>query len=78
VGAVVVCHCEVVSDADLRAAIAEGARDLDTVTDRCGAAGRCGGCIPVVEDLLEEARLAMCDLDVLLDRQAARRQLTAA
>jgi bacterioferritin-associated ferredoxin len=75
---VVVCHCEVVSDGEVRAVIAAGAGDLDTVTDRCGAAGRCGGCIPAVEDLLEEAALAARDLDALLERQAARRTLIAA
>ncbi len=73
-----VCHCEVVSDTDVRAAIAGGAADLDAVTDRCGAAGRCGGCIPAVEDLLEEAALATCDLDALLARQAGRRLVSAA
>ena len=74
----VVCHCEVVSDADLRAVIAAGAGDVDEVTARCGAAGRCGGCVPAVEDLLEEAALATTDLDALLDRQAARRGLAPA
>jgi bacterioferritin-associated ferredoxin len=75
---VVVCHCEVVSDADVRAAIAGGAGDLDAVTERCGAAGHCGGCVPAVEDLLEEAVLATQDLDALLARQAGRRSLVAA
>lgn len=74
----VVCHCEVVSDSEVRAAIAGGAHDLDAVTDTCGAAGRCGGCIPAVEDLLEDALLAVRDLDALLGRQASRRQLAAA
>lgn len=74
----VVCHCEVVSDADLRAVIAEGAGDVDEVTARCGAAGHCGGCVPAVEDLLAEAALATSDLDALLERQAARRGLVPA
>jgi nitrite reductase (NADH) large subunit len=75
---VVVCHCEVVSDADLRAVIADGAADLDAVTERCGAAANCSGCVPAVEDLLEEAALAVHDLDGLLARQAGRRQLVSA
>jgi bacterioferritin-associated ferredoxin len=75
---VVVCHCEVVSDRELRTVIAEGAADLDTVTERCGAAGLCGGCVPEVEQLLEEAALASTDLDALLARQAGRRRLVAA
>jgi bacterioferritin-associated ferredoxin len=75
---VVVCHCEVVSDATVRTVIADGARDLDAVADRCGAGGRCGGCVPTVEELLAEADLATRDLDTLLTRQAGRRQLVAA
>lgn len=74
----VICHCEVVSEADLRDVIAGGAADLDAVTERCGAAGRCGGCVPAVEDLLEEAALASQDLDALLARQAGRRRLVPA
>jgi bacterioferritin-associated ferredoxin len=75
---VVVCHCEVVTDADVRAVIASGAGDVDQVTDRCGAAGRCGGCLPAVEDLLEEAALATRDPDAVRARQAVRRQLAPA
>ncbi|MEX1178511.1 MAG: (2Fe-2S)-binding protein, partial [Nitriliruptor sp.] len=63
---------------DLRAVIAGGAGDLDAVTERCGAAGRCGGCVPAVEDLLAEAELATRDVDALLARQAVRRQLVSA
>jgi bacterioferritin-associated ferredoxin len=75
---VVVCHCEVVTDADVRAVIAGGAGDVDQITDRCGAAGHCGGCMPAVEDLLAEAALATCDPEAIRARQAARRQLVTA
>jgi NAD(P)H-nitrite reductase large subunit len=78
VAGVVICHCEVVSDADLRAVIAGGAGDLEAVTERCGAAGHCGGCVPAVEDLLAEAGLATRDVDALLARQAFRRGFSPA
>ncbi|MTV26610.1 (2Fe-2S)-binding protein [Nitriliruptoraceae bacterium ZYF776] len=74
----VVCHCEVVSDRDVRAAIDAGAGDLDAVTDACGAAGNCGGCVPAVEDLLAEAALALRDPAALRVRQAARRRVPVA
>lgn len=74
----VVCHCEVVTDADVRAVIAGGAGDVDQVTDGCGAAGRCGGCVPAVEDLLAEAALAVRDPAAVRSRQAVRRQLVPA
>ena len=74
----VVCHCEVVSDRDVREVIAGGAADLDAVTDHCGAAGHCGGCIPAVEELLAEAALGTRDPDALRARQAVRRGLVVA
>lgn len=69
-----VCHCNVVSDTTIRAAIADGARDLDGVTDRCHAGNACGGCIPTIEDLLAEAAAAIRAPDLVGVRQAARRQ----
>lgn len=70
----VVCHCEVVSDRDVRAAIADGAADIDQVAARCGAAANCEGCVPAVEDLLAEAALATRDRSALLARQSRRRR----
>lgn len=74
----IVCHCEVVSDRDVRAHIDAGAHDLDQLTDGCGAAGRCGGCIPAIEDLLAEAARAVRDPDAVRAGQAARRVVVAA
>jgi bacterioferritin-associated ferredoxin len=51
---VLVCHCAAVSDRNLRDAIAEGARHEDDLAERCGAARRCGGCLPEVRRLLEQ------------------------
>jgi NAD(P)H-nitrite reductase large subunit len=51
---------------------------VDAVTERCGAAGRCGGCLPAVEDLIAEAVLATRDTAAVRARQAARRQLAPA
>ncbi len=50
----VICHCRVVTDRVIRAAIESGARDFADVTRLCGAGGRCGGCVPVVEELLAD------------------------
>lgn len=51
----VVCHCHVVSDREIRAAIQAGALDAGALADHCGAGSRCGGCQPVVDALLREA-----------------------
>ena len=50
----VVCHCNAVSDREIRSEILAGALEVDEVADRCGAGDRCGSCRPVVEALLAE------------------------
>jgi bacterioferritin-associated ferredoxin len=72
---VFVCHCRVVSDRTIRAAIAAGARDVDQVTAVCGAGAGCGGCAPAIEGLLAEAALAVREPELVAARQAARRRL---
>jgi bacterioferritin-associated ferredoxin len=68
-----VCHCHVVSDRSVHAAISAGATDVDEVMDHCGLGDACGGCIPAVEDLLAEAALAVREPQRLLQRQRSRR-----
>lgn len=63
----VVCHCEAVSDGAVSEAIADGARTVDDVTDRCRAGGGCQGCHRLLQQLLDEA----------LDRTTDERTLTA-
>ena len=52
--AVMVCHCEAVNDVAIRAEIADGALDPETLASRCGAGAHCGGCLTVVEQLLAQ------------------------
>jgi bacterioferritin-associated ferredoxin len=51
-----VCHCRAVTDREIREAIAAGASDLDEVGSRCGAGITCGGCCPLIQELLAEWR----------------------
>lgn len=69
-----VCHCRVVSDRAIRAAIAGGACDVEAVAAACGAGGACGACVPGIEQLLEEAGLAVRAPALVGARQTARRQ----
>jgi bacterioferritin-associated ferredoxin len=49
-----VCHCRAVTDAEIREAIGAGACDLEEVGRRCGAGVTCGGCCPLIQELLAE------------------------
>jgi bacterioferritin-associated ferredoxin len=53
---VLVCHCKGISHRELERAIEAGACSRGEVTRRCGAGGGCGGCRPVIEELLEARR----------------------
>jgi bacterioferritin-associated ferredoxin len=50
---VIVCHCHGVSDRRIQAEASLGARDADEIARRCGAGSDCGGCYPLIEDILE-------------------------
>jgi NAD(P)H-nitrite reductase large subunit len=52
---VLICHCRRVNDGVARAAIEAGASDLDTLADLCRAGSGCGGCRPMLEELLRGA-----------------------
>ena len=55
----VVCHCNVVNDREIRAQILAGALDVEDLGARCTAGTRCGGCRPVLEALIAEARVSI-------------------
>lgn len=55
----VVCHCNVVADREIRAEILAGALDVDDVAARCTAGTRCGGCRPVIEAIFAEAGVSI-------------------
>jgi NAD(P)H-nitrite reductase large subunit len=67
---VLICHCFAVNDQRLREAVADGARTVDDVVARCGAGGRCGGCRPLVADLL--ASVAASVVPVAIGSAAGR------
>jgi NAD(P)H-nitrite reductase large subunit len=49
----IVCHCEAVNDATVRAAVLSGADDVAAVGERCRAGTNCGGCHPTLERLVQ-------------------------
>jgi NAD(P)H-nitrite reductase large subunit len=50
-----ICHCRRVNDGVARAAIEAGASDLDALAELCRAGSGCGGCHPMLEELLRGA-----------------------
>ena len=53
----VVCHCNAVSDREIREQVRAGALDADDIAARCAAGARCGGCLEVVESLVAEGAM---------------------
>lgn len=55
---VIVCACNVVRDDEIRTEVRLGASTVGEVAMGCGAGARCGGCRPLVADLVadEQAR----------------------
>ena len=55
-----VCLCHVTTDSEIRNAIDHGAASVDEIGERCGAGTGCGGCRPMIHDMLEAAG-RVCD-----------------
>jgi bacterioferritin-associated ferredoxin len=50
-----VCHCKGISDRTVRNAVALGATSRGAVGRVCGAGTVCGGCRPVIEEILAQS-----------------------
>ena len=50
----IVCHCHAVSDRAIRQAVREGACSYRQVALSCQAGRSCGGCRPVVLQVMDE------------------------
>jgi bacterioferritin-associated ferredoxin len=48
-----VCHCKGLSEREVRSAIEAGACTRRALARECGAGSVCGGCRPVIEELLD-------------------------
>lgn len=51
----IICHCEGVTDEDIKKAVSEGARTLDDVILTCDCCLGCQSCVPAVEGIIREA-----------------------
>jgi bacterioferritin-associated ferredoxin len=62
----IVCHCRVVTDRDVDAALLDGARTLGAVCRTTGAAQECGSCIFAVRAVMrqhDESEYALLEVD---------------
>lgn len=48
----IVCHCKAITDRQIRQAVLEGALTRTEVQRVCSAGGDCGGCHPLIDQLL--------------------------
>lgn len=48
------CLCNAVPEAEVREAVAAGARDIEALSERLGVCNGCGTCRDAIETLLEE------------------------
>ena len=52
----IVCHCKAVTDRAIRDAIRRGAQSPREVGIACDAGRQCGGCMPLVRELIATER----------------------
>ena len=50
----VVCHCFALNDAAISEVVDSGLVDVDAVVEACGAGSKCGGCRPLIEEVLQQ------------------------
>jgi bacterioferritin-associated ferredoxin len=48
-----VCHCQRITDQAIRRCVRDGAASVAEVERACGAGGGCGGCRPLVRDIVQ-------------------------
>ncbi len=46
----IICHCAVVRDHEIRTEVRLGAETVEAVSSRCGAGSVCGGCRTAIAD----------------------------
>lgn len=51
-----VCICHGITDREISARIAAGARDVDSIRADLGCGATCGSCLDEVQNMLDEAR----------------------
>lgn len=56
----IVCHCRGVTDREIRRCVRSGRASVGAVSEACGAASGCGGCEPLVSEIVESELESQC------------------
>lgn len=59
------CSCKWLTSQQLSSVIEDGARTVEDITRCCGAGGDCGGCVDLLQQLLDTT--AACDAESVTD-----------
>lgn len=59
----IVCHCNAVSEREIRNAVRGGARNCQQVGRACAAGRVCGGCRPLIHRIIETEPASTLALD---------------
>jgi len=68
---VIVCHCKAVSDREIRDLVSQGHDTKRKLARQCEAGRVCGGCRPVIDEILDDMGEASAPL-VSLELSPAR------
>lgn len=52
----IVCHCKGITDREIRSAVRDGAKTKRQVARACQAGRSCGGCHPVIREIIDDER----------------------
>jgi nitrite reductase (NADH) large subunit len=55
----IVCQCKGVTDRAIRKAVRDGANNRGEVVRICTAGMNCGGCVPVIDEIIEAEHARM-------------------
>ena len=67
----IVCQCKGVTERQIRRAVRDGATGRDDVIVACLAGSSCGGCVPMIDSIIETESDRPCASSLLELRRAA-------
>lgn len=60
----ILCHCQSLSDREIRRIVRKGAATRHEVMRACGAGELCGGCVPLIDKIVAEETASRAEAGV--------------